>query len=87
MALFAMGIFGSGSRTEENNMPVYDYKCSRCGRRFELVTSISKRDEARCPDCGGEVSRVYQGKCAFGATGKTGGGCSGNCSGCKGCGH
>ena len=67
-------------------MPVYDYKCNHCGRRFELVTTISKRDEAKCPECGGDVSRVYQGKCAFGATGK-GSGCSGNCQGCAGCGH
>jgi len=67
------------------SMPVYDYKCTRCGKRFEIVTSVSRRDEATCPECGSRVERVWQGKCAFGATGRAGG-CSGNCSGCQGCG-
>ena len=66
-------------------MPIYDYKCAACGHRFELLRSISNRDEAVCPRCGGKVTRVYEGKWA---TGKRSGGCScgGNCQGCSGCG-
>ena len=66
-------------------MPLYDYRCTQCGHRFELLRSISDRDNVKCEKCGGEVARVYQGKCAFG-TPKGSGGCRGNCSGCLGCG-
>ena len=63
-------------------MPLYDYRCTACGHRFELLRSISERDTAVCEKCGERVERVYQGKCAFGATK---GGCGGNCAGCSGC--
>ena len=67
-------------------MPIYDYKCARCGHRFDLLRSISSRDEVKCPRCGGEVARVYEGK--WMSVGKRSGGCScgGNCQGCSGCG-
>ena len=67
-------------------MPVYDYKCPQCGHRFDLLRSMSARDEdVRCPRCGGEVVRVYEGRwgCAKGG----GGECGGNCQGCPGCGR
>ena len=69
----------------EEAMPVYDYKCTACGHRFELLQSISSRGETVCPRCGGKVARVYEGKWAMG---KRSGGCScgGNCQGCSGCG-
>lgn len=39
-------------------MPVYDYKCSECGHRFEARHSIST-DAPACPECGHtEVQRV-----------------------------
>ena len=66
-------------------MPVYDYKCTRCGHRFELLRGISSRDEVKCPKCGGEVSRVYEGRWSVGKRGS--GECSGNCQGCPGCGR
>ncbi len=68
-------------------MPVYDYKCAKCGHRFELLRSISQRDDAACPRCGSAVMRVYEGKWALGKP-SAGGGCScgGNCKGCSGCG-
>ena len=70
-------------------MPSYDYKCRNCGHRFELFTSISRRDSAVCPKCGGEVSRVYEGKwTALIKGGASQGGCScgkGGCAGCQGC--
>ena len=68
-------------------MPIYEYKCPVCGHKFEVLTSISKRDEAKCEKCGAKVARVYEGKCAFGAgVNSAGGGCGGNCAGCSGCG-
>ena len=43
-------------------MPIYDYKCARCGHRFDLLRSVSARDDVKCPKCGGDVVRVYEGK-------------------------
>lgn len=67
-------------------MPLYEYKCSECGYRFELLQTISQSQSTVCPQCGGKVSRVYEGKCAFGNL-AGGGSCSGNCKGCSGCGN
>lgn len=34
-------------------MPIYEYRCSECGKDFELMRPFSKADEpAPCPDCG-----------------------------------
>ena len=65
-------------------MPIYDFRCKKCGHRFEVLTSISKMNDIVCEKCGEKVERVYQGKCNFGSN-AVGGSCSGNCSGCAGC--
>ncbi|MGI6238379.1 MAG: FmdB family zinc ribbon protein [Christensenellales bacterium] len=67
-------------------MPIYEFKCPECGHVFEILLAIDKRDEAACEKCGAKVSRVYSGKCSFGAS-ASGGGCSGGCASCAGCGH
>lgn len=34
-------------------MPMYEYICLKCKTRFELLQSLSERDdEAECPECG-----------------------------------
>jgi len=71
-------------------MPVYEYRCRACGNRFEKISSISARDAVKCDSCGGDVERVYEGRCAFGSNSRkedSRGGCSGNCAGCGGCCH
>jgi putative FmdB family regulatory protein len=40
-------------------MPVYLYDCSKCGEVKELVKGISDPDLTSCPDCGGNLKRVY----------------------------
>lgn len=41
-------------------MPVYEYKCTKCGYRFEKEQHISDKPVARCPrnGCRGKVVRV-----------------------------
>lgn len=81
-------------------MPIYNFRCPECGHRFDELLSIEKRDEAVCPKCAARVSRVWSGKCAFGAKRASSpgvdcdacddcgasGGCGGGCSGnCANC--
>ncbi len=40
-------------------MPTYQYACSPCGHEFELVQSFSDEAISVCPECGGEVRKVY----------------------------
>lgn len=36
-------------------MPMFDYRCLRCGEDFEALKSIEDRLSATCPDCGAEA--------------------------------
>lgn len=40
-------------------MPRYDYECESCGLTFEGVSSVAKRREVHCPDCGGKTYIVF----------------------------
>ena len=40
-------------------MPLYEYVCSQCGCRFELLRPVSRSSEgAPCPGCQHEAERV-----------------------------
>lgn len=51
-------------------MPVYEYRCAKCGERFEkFVRSASAQAEVVCPRCGStEVQKMVS---LFGLTGST----------------
>jgi putative FmdB family regulatory protein len=34
-------------------MPLYEYQCRACGRRFEAIRKLSDADVDECPTCGG----------------------------------
>lgn len=38
-------------------MPLYEYKCAKCGKRFEKIESISAPERQKCPKCGGRAER------------------------------
>jgi putative FmdB family regulatory protein len=42
-------------------MPLYEYKCSKCGNKFTLRRELSESEkEAKCPECGTEdLKRIY----------------------------
>jgi len=40
-------------------MPTYEYACSVCGHEFEAVQSFSDAAITECPECKGEVRKVY----------------------------
>ncbi len=39
-------------------MPLYPYRCTQCGHRFEKIQSFSAEPEKLCPNCGGPVERI-----------------------------
>ena len=39
-------------------MPLYEYKCKKCGHRFERIQTYSAADATECPVCQGEVERL-----------------------------
>jgi putative FmdB family regulatory protein len=42
-------------------MPLYEYACRKCGRRFELLQRVgADADGVTCPECGGsEVTKQF----------------------------
>lgn len=39
-------------------MPLYEYKCKKCGHRFEKILKFSDKPIKKCPDCGGAVEQL-----------------------------
>jgi putative FmdB family regulatory protein len=46
------------SAEEVKALPLYPYRCTQCGHRFEKIQSFSAEPEKVCPSCGGAVERV-----------------------------
>ena len=40
-------------------MPTYQYACVACGHEFEVVQSFSDESLKKCPECQGEIRKVY----------------------------
>ncbi len=38
-------------------MPLYPYRCTQCGHRFEKIQSFNSEPEIKCPKCGGKLER------------------------------
>ena len=71
-------------------MPLLKFRCESCGTLFDALIPLSRLDDVCCEQCGiRSVTRAYEGPCLFGMIGSSAGrgtGCSGDCSGCAGCG-
>jgi putative FmdB family regulatory protein len=39
-------------------VPLYEYKCQKCGRRTEKIESVTGPHLKKCPHCGGKVERA-----------------------------
>lgn len=39
-------------------MPLYPYRCTQCGYRFEKIQSFSSPPEVECPECKGALERL-----------------------------
>jgi len=53
-------------------MPIYEYRCDECGKKFELfVRSMTKQNSSACPECGSQ--QVRKDISLFGVGGTSGG--------------
>lgn len=39
-------------------MPLYEYKCTKCGHEFEELVSFANADKVKCEECGGKTERL-----------------------------
>ena len=39
-------------------MPLYEYKCLKCGRKTEKIENVDGPHLKKCPHCGGKIERV-----------------------------
>ena len=39
-------------------MPLYEYLCSGCNQRIELIQNISDAPRTECPKCGGQMKKL-----------------------------
>jgi putative FmdB family regulatory protein len=55
-------------------MPLYEYRCAKCGRRFEKLRKFIDREKpAECPDCRSEEAELQVSGFATGGCGPGGG--------------
>lgn len=40
-------------------MPTYSLKCSSCGHEWTDFMSISEKENAKCPECGGKAETLF----------------------------
>ena len=40
-------------------MPTYEYRCTRCGHRFDIFQRIDDEPLTTCERCGGELRKVF----------------------------
>jgi putative FmdB family regulatory protein len=39
-------------------LPLYEYKCVKCGHRFEKIESVTASETKKCPKCGARAQRM-----------------------------
>jgi len=38
-------------------VPLYEYQCTKCKKRFEKIEKLSAPSKQKCPHCGGKAER------------------------------
>jgi len=46
------------------SVPIYEYKCTDCGKRFENIQKITEEPLSSCPFCSGKVQKLVS-NCSF----------------------
>jgi putative FmdB family regulatory protein len=65
-------------------MPIYEYRCMDCRKKFDLLRPMSQSSEpAECPTCKGQAKRIASTFMAKGSGGQTIAGGAGGCASCS----
>ncbi|HEY0143166.1 MAG TPA: FmdB family zinc ribbon protein [Thermoanaerobaculia bacterium] len=40
-------------------MPIYEYQCTQCNERTEVIQNFSDPPQSECARCGGEVKKLF----------------------------
>ena len=40
-------------------MPIYEYQCTQCSERHEIIQKFSDAPMAHCPSCGGGMKKLF----------------------------
>ena len=40
-------------------MPLYEYRCQKCGKVSEILQSLDEKPARICPHCGGRVKKLH----------------------------
>ncbi|MGA2532065.1 MAG: zinc ribbon domain-containing protein [Candidatus Aminicenantales bacterium] len=64
-------------------MPIYEFVCGKCGRRFECLVSLGKEKEAACPGCGTPDARKLLSSFGIGGGSSRLKASSSNCTSCS----
>jgi putative FmdB family regulatory protein len=43
---------------EEKEVPIYEYRCEKCGHRVEVIQKFSDPPLTECPNCKGSLTKV-----------------------------
>ena len=59
MIFYVLKAYFSKKIKEVCTMPIYEYKCKKCGEVSEFIKSINTNDKTEvCPECGGKAVRI-----------------------------
>ena len=39
-------------------MPLYEYRCKKCGHQFEVIQKFSDKPQTKCPKCGAALEKL-----------------------------
>lgn len=63
-------------------MPIFNFACKQCGKKFDLMISNAQKNQAKCPECGSlEIKQLLS---AFNTASPARGGSANACQGCPG---
>lgn len=40
-------------------MPIYEYQCTQCNERTEVIQNLSDPPQSQCAKCGGEMKKLF----------------------------
>ncbi|HEX6159793.1 MAG TPA: FmdB family zinc ribbon protein [Thermoanaerobaculia bacterium] len=40
-------------------MPIYEYQCTQCKERMEIIQKLSDPPYSHCPKCGGDMKKLF----------------------------